>query len=107
MSVPWDNSRIHYEGARLFGRRHVPHSGFWANARRLYWIFLRGYEYEICDRCGCPVSRCVNSWWETDDALWFKINGRHEGVMCPPCFTTACAEQGISVRWRALIDDIT
>lgn len=102
--MDWENSRIRYEAARLLGRRHAPSSGFRASVRRLYWIFVRGYEYEICNHCGCPVGRCTGSWWKADDALWIEVNGRSEGVMCPPCFTEACKAKGFVIHWKTVVE---
>lgn len=88
----------------MLGREHTPRAGVRVNLRRLYWIFVRGYEYEICNRCGAPVGLCTGSWWGAHDALWERVNGRSEGVLCPPCFTAACDALGIHIRWEAVVD---
>lgn len=72
--------------------------------RRWYWIFVRRWETEICSRCGRPVARCTDSWWQAPDALWLEVNGGLGGVLCPPCFTKACRRAGYSVSWRAEVE---
>lgn len=100
----WRNSPIRYEAARLLGRRHAPPTTLVVHLRRLYWIFVRRYAYEICNHCGRPVGRSTGSYWLADDALWESINGRSEGVMCPPCFTAAGQQSGLWIAWKAVVD---
>lgn len=98
----FENSAVRYEAARLLGRRHTPRAGFRAAARRLYWIFIRRYECEICQACGRPVGRCTGSWWEADDAMWAHVVGNPQGVLCPPCFTAKADEAGVPVHWKVV-----
>lgn len=98
------DSRVAYEVRRLVGREIPRPVSVRAELRRWYWRFVRGYEYEICDRCGGAVGRCTGSWWGADDVLWEDVNGGFTGVMCPPCFTEACDSRGIWIAWRAVVD---
>lgn len=48
-------------------------------------------------------------WWCPDQELWERINGGPQGILCVPCFDTACQEEHDSRRWIAapLMDAIT
>lgn len=98
------DSVLMHELGRLCRRRWPYPPGVLAELRRWYWIFVRRYAFEVCNRCGRPVGRCTDSWWSADDELWMTVNGGFAGVMCPPCFTRACRARGIHVYWRPIID---
>lgn len=81
-----------------------------ARLRSLYWILVRNYETEICQRCGGPV-RVV---FHAPDAIWQTVTGhaRYEsgesapGVLCPPCVDDLADEAGLPyLRWTCSTDD--
>lgn len=97
------------EGRRLQASR-------WALFKRWFWIFVARYDSEICTECGSRVGPHTGSWWECDDDLWIEVtepkhieNGPQlrfigSGVLCPPCFTEACRQKGISIHWKAVVE---
>lgn len=86
-----NNGRLIYRvtpiGACLYAQR----IGYtWkAKARIVYWILIRRYETELCQRCGNPVGVVFHA----PDDLWELATGwprfpdgeSAPGVLCPPC----------------------
>lgn len=68
----------------------------WAALRAWWWRRVRGYEYEVCHSCGCPVGVV----WHVDDVLWNEIVGDPGGIRCVSCFDGECAERGIILTWE-------
>jgi hypothetical protein len=81
--------------------QYVLSNGFERSARlRALWTYLvRGYRYEICERCGRPVGLV----WHADDELWATVSGHDDGsgILCPACFDAAAERLGRFVRWEA------
>lgn len=71
-----------------------------ARLRCWAWRFLRRYRYEMCQRCGRPVEVV----WTAPDALWLEVHESEGGIRCVECFDRDCDEQGISVRWRPVVE---
>jgi hypothetical protein len=63
------------------------------------------YRGETCDECGMAVAFFTRSYWNATDELWSKVMETSAGVLCPPCFTIAAKEKGISVHWQAVVLD--
>lgn len=74
--------------------------------RRFYWRHVRRYAYEICHECGRPVARCSPTWWRADDALWLKVVGQSEGLLCIPCFTHKAEGKGLLIYWAPVVERI-
>ena len=39
--------------------------------------------------------------WSTNNDLWFRINIKIGGVLCPNCFNKKAEKIGIYLKWRA------
>jgi hypothetical protein len=45
------------------------------------------------------------TYWLTDDDLWDRVVGDDTIVLCPRCFTDRSSDAGISISWRAVIEE--
>lgn len=75
--------------------------------RALWWRHVIRWETEICNDCGRPVARWIVAWWRADDALWDRLVGDPNVVLCPRCFGEIAREQGVPIRWEAVDDRVT
>lgn len=84
----------------------VTMSGLRARARRWFWRHVRGYEYEVCERCGHRVSPSANgeplTYWTAIPAVWALVMGDSQEVVCPDCFTRQAAALGVPIYWQPL-----
>lgn len=72
--------------------------------RAAYWMFVRGYECEVCHNCGRPI-RVV--WWCYDDVLWTAVTGNEKppgsecaaGTWCIDCFDEAAQKRVGWIEW--------
>lgn len=93
--------RLRYELRRVRHLRAVGKHRWRVTLRAWYWRFVKRYECEICQDCGCGLDlRYGPSYWMADDALWLETVGADSGVLCIRCFTIRCSDLGISLRWR-------
>jgi hypothetical protein len=57
------------------------------------------------EMCGCGKHAAAglgpDTYWFAPNELWNAVNGSPNGFLCPECFTTAAAEHGLAVGWRA------
>lgn len=68
-----------------------------ARLRALYWILVRNYETELCERCGRPVGIVYHA----PDGLWELATGHARfpdgqsalGVLCPKCLDDLVDQQ--------------
>lgn len=81
-----------------------------ARARHLYWVLVRGWDSEICGRCGGPV-RVV---FHAPDAIWETVTGLARspggeaagGILCVPCVDDLYGTSaGGFLRWTCAADD--
>lgn len=72
--------------------------------RAAWYGVVKGYDGELCLRCGRPVMPHTGSWWTTDEDLWHRIGGDEFGVLCPPCFTNVAQVHEVYVHWRAVTE---
>jgi hypothetical protein len=92
--------------ARAEWKRHHDYAleafGWGAQLSRFYWIFVRRYAYEICDRCGRRVGAANGSYWCATDSLWGRVEGDEAGVDCMACFARLAVLRGTHVWWLAV-----
>ena len=93
----------------MLRRFHLPRlvemPGVLPGLRYLYWAVVRGYESELCFRCGRPYFESLGeTYWYADDALWQEVEGGPGGLRCPACFTRDARKQGILVYWRPVVE---
>lgn len=85
-----------------------------ARLRALYWVLVRGWDTEICGRCGGPV-RVV---FHAPDWIWETVTGHARspggeaapGCLCIPCVDqlyAAAVQRGDAgfLRWTCAADD--
>lgn len=85
-----------------------------ARVRALYWVLIRGWDSEICARCGGPV-RVV---FHAPDWIWEVVTGfarypsgeAAPGCLCVPCVDDlydAAVPRGNHgfLRWTCAADD--
>lgn len=67
----------------VFARRWHPDATLWSRLRAA-WLIVRGWETEICLRCGGKVGMV----WHAPDPLWVELAGWGSGggVLCLRCF---------------------
>jgi hypothetical protein len=63
---------------------------------------------ERCQNCG-KIYKII---WKAPDDLWEKITGGEPGksvggLLCPMCFDSLCAANGISLFWDCRLDNVT
>jgi hypothetical protein len=69
-----------------------------ALVRAVWWLFVRGYESEICYDCGRPVATV---WW-AEGSLWSRLTGWGEGgLLCMGCFARRAGRQSVALNWSA------
>lgn len=76
--------------------------------RACYWLWVRGWETEVCTECGRPV-RIV--WWCHDSLLWREVTGNAApegsseaagGIWCIYCFDAEARRLAGWVEWAPL-----
>jgi hypothetical protein len=92
----------------LWAKALMPGHKRLAKMRLLYWLLIRRYETELCQRCGGPV-RLV---FHVPDAIWEAVTGFARspggecgaGVLCPACVDELY--DGLTfLRWTCALDD--
>jgi hypothetical protein len=98
--------------ARFVRRKHWhPTALRLARLRWLYWVLIRGWDSEICGRCGGPVKVVFH----VPDAIWEAVTGyggrspggeSAPGILCVPCVDDLAEEAGLPfLRWTCATDD--
>lgn len=80
----------------VFRRKWFP-GGPVARYRAFWHHVVRRYDSEVCGHCGRPVGLV---WWCPDDALWLKVNGDENGIMCVLCFDRKAMAAGTFIRFE-------
>lgn len=76
--------------------------------RAFWWRHVRGWDAEICQKCGRPVGLV---WWCHDNFLWEKVTGNPRpvgsrepaaGIFCIACFDRAARKVCGWIEWAPL-----
>jgi hypothetical protein len=54
---------------------------------------------EMCADCGDPN---FLAWWASPET-WKRLNGSHDGVLCPSCFADRAEKDGTKLYWLAKV----
>ena len=94
-------------GAFLYARKcDNRRAMLWA----LYWMLVRRYKTELCQRCGRPVDLAYHA----PDAIWEAVTGRARhpdghaapGILCPSCLGVLAKAKGLPfLRWTCSTTD--
>jgi hypothetical protein len=95
------------------GKSWHPEVTFAAKARALYWSLVRGYDTEICARCGRPVRlvfHCPDVLWEMCAGFAFSTarspgGEAGGGCLCPHCVDELVSREHSFPRWTFTLDD--